>query len=547
MKSYLNTGKIIAALALSVYGQCIYAQLQNEFLDTNRPDCKALKFPAQKSVQYTDWTGSCLDGFASGDGKLSVNLNDIPSVEINGTVVQGRFEGDAKLIWITKNPKPNSFRTLEGQYKAGLFHGKVIARRADGIVQELWGWTDGRLHTKEAFEAKNRQKKNSATSVEVKSEESIDAVLARNFAQLSNTGKLQKSGASEPSASVVDVNYEEVDYFDAELERKFQLCDGDKYCVANAIFDLQKLGSDNCTVDPEYYAYRSFKVVRGKCVGGKLQGWGVARPAEGVDVVAGYFRNGKLSSFGIFSFDQCANRHWFGGCQEKIYRAEGIGYFIENSLRYGCISPKNCSSVGEFYKFADARQCDKASMIFDSLPNSMKVKLKNRILDCRGQLIFLNYIRTNSPKFLYAKALEMQRRDARGEVGGRVYFAADLYNEIIDKYPSSKEAILARIQLKNDESRRVAAKAASDAAYAAKRRTVTSQRTGDYQIVSNKTESGQHLLLAKCTEGGYVTSYRRVGDSSSPVCWQFVDRRGTGCPIGATMESALRDACKALE
>lgn len=66
-----------------------------EFIDTDRPACRALAFFAAAGAVKAEWTGRCLSGFAEGPGTLRVHVGGQPHGTYKGVLRRGQFQAYA--------------------------------------------------------------------------------------------------------------------------------------------------------------------------------------------------------------------------------------------------------------------------------------------------------------------------------------------------------------------------------------------------------------------------------------------------------------------
>jgi hypothetical protein len=92
--------------------------------------------------QYPDrrktirWSGACPDGWASGPGVLSWSYDGRYDGQVEGTLVDGRLEGQARVTW-------RDGRRLDGNFRDGLVSGQATHVWPDGRVYE-GEWKDDR-------------------------------------------------------------------------------------------------------------------------------------------------------------------------------------------------------------------------------------------------------------------------------------------------------------------------------------------------------------------------------------------------------------------
>lgn len=92
--------------------------------------------------QYPDrrktirWSGACPNGWGNGPGVLSWSYDDRYDGQVEGTLVDGRLEGQARVTW-------RDGRRLDGTFRDGLVAGQATHVWPDGRVYE-GEWKDDR-------------------------------------------------------------------------------------------------------------------------------------------------------------------------------------------------------------------------------------------------------------------------------------------------------------------------------------------------------------------------------------------------------------------
>lgn len=92
--------------------------------------------------QYPDsrktilWSGACRDGFASGPGVLQWDYGGRPDGRVEGTFLDGRLHGTARVTW-------TDGRRMEGEFRHGLASGYGVHVWPDGRRYE-GQWRDDR-------------------------------------------------------------------------------------------------------------------------------------------------------------------------------------------------------------------------------------------------------------------------------------------------------------------------------------------------------------------------------------------------------------------
>ncbi|NYZ13620.1 hypothetical protein HL658_13780 [Azospirillum sp. RWY-5-1] len=82
------------------------------------------------------WTGACKDGFANGFGVLHWTQDGRPDGHVEGTYLDGRLEGRARVAW-------TDGRRLVGSFVGGLMNGQGSFRWPDGRRYD-GDWKDDR-------------------------------------------------------------------------------------------------------------------------------------------------------------------------------------------------------------------------------------------------------------------------------------------------------------------------------------------------------------------------------------------------------------------
>ena len=82
------------------------------------------------------WSGSCVDGKASGEGRLALLFGDGRSIVYEGIMQAGRSHGYGTSTW-------RDGSRHEGEWRNGVLHGHGIYTRPDGSRLE-GEWRDGR-------------------------------------------------------------------------------------------------------------------------------------------------------------------------------------------------------------------------------------------------------------------------------------------------------------------------------------------------------------------------------------------------------------------
>ena len=108
------------------------------WLDTQSSDCKIwINLP--KTEVTANWSGACLDGFASGEGKLVVQISGVELERREGTWIKGKQNGPGAMI-------SGLGVNLAAIFKDGEAHGKglMIAENGDRYEGEYrFGWRRG--------------------------------------------------------------------------------------------------------------------------------------------------------------------------------------------------------------------------------------------------------------------------------------------------------------------------------------------------------------------------------------------------------------------
>ncbi|SMF36879.1 Uncharacterized conserved protein [Azospirillum oryzae] len=129
-----------AALLLPCLGAVLSAMLPGSALaeravTTEGSDCRVWdQYPDRRKT--IRWSGACPGGWGNGPGVLSWSYDGRYDGQVEGTLVDGRLEGRARVTW-------RDGRRLDGNFRDGLVSGQATHVWPDGRVYE-GEWKDDR-------------------------------------------------------------------------------------------------------------------------------------------------------------------------------------------------------------------------------------------------------------------------------------------------------------------------------------------------------------------------------------------------------------------
>ncbi|MGQ0579912.1 MAG: hypothetical protein ACT4PQ_13535 [Betaproteobacteria bacterium] len=126
---------LLLALLLCAFGALAAGDEDVAWIADSR-GCKVAN-PFPQPGETIEWSGTCKNGFADGDGVLKWFVNGTPSDRYDGTLRQGWAEGNGTLL--------REAGRYVGEWKRSLQDGKGRYDAADGSWYE-GEWQDGQPH-----------------------------------------------------------------------------------------------------------------------------------------------------------------------------------------------------------------------------------------------------------------------------------------------------------------------------------------------------------------------------------------------------------------
>jgi hypothetical protein len=146
--------------ALSLLAACSTPDLAADPAWLGKADCRIAPLKTEPSGEVS-WTGSCIDGYASGKGVLAWTWPLLGKVTLEATLVRGEASGEAVFKWegytyegTTRNGVPhgqgyfqyeNGGGWYEGEVVDGLRHGKGTHLKVDRS-RYTGDWVQGKRH-----------------------------------------------------------------------------------------------------------------------------------------------------------------------------------------------------------------------------------------------------------------------------------------------------------------------------------------------------------------------------------------------------------------
>lgn len=127
-------------MMLSVVGS---VQAEDVWVSTKNQDCSVLGDAPLKDNEAVTWSGSCVDGRATGIGRLEWLVDGKLFGDYDGAMVDGRFDG--KGVLRLEVEKGKGFGRLEGTFVAGEPEGEARYEAANGDFY-VGGFRKGERH-----------------------------------------------------------------------------------------------------------------------------------------------------------------------------------------------------------------------------------------------------------------------------------------------------------------------------------------------------------------------------------------------------------------